>query len=145
MSFSILDEHDVIGWDFDGTLIDHPKAQSMHDYILDHPEKTHIIVTFRSHGMERNIWRDLGRENHRAPGRAAFKDVINMSNKLFEEGYMAQKAVAASIVLPTKEYLEWKGKVCHDLGITVLVDDMPAMVIPGCDRYGVLHLHPNDL
>ena len=145
MSFSILDEHDVIGWDFDGTLIEHRKARKMHDYILDHPEKTHIIVTFRSHGMEDRIWRDLWRENARAPGMTAFKDVINMPDKLYENGYIAQKAVASKIVIPTSEYLEWKGKICHQRGITVLVDDMPSMVIPGCDRYGVLHIHPDHL
>jgi hypothetical protein len=58
MSFSILDGHAAIGWDFDNTLIGHAKSQAIHEYIRAHPEKRHVIVTFehaRAHDAIRII------------------------------------------------------------------------------------------
>ena len=144
MSISRLDEFESIGWDFDGTIHDHPKSQLMHAYIRDNPEKSHYIVTFRSHGMEKRVWDELAQYPD-APGADAFVEIINMSNDMFVEGYMSQSSSGQSIVIPTLAYKEWKGKVCSENGIGILIDDMTHDVFPGCNRYGVVHIHPDDL
>jgi hypothetical protein len=42
-------------------------------------------------------------------------------------------------------YVEWKGLTCHRLRLPVLVDDRRTQVLPGCEKYGVVYLHPDDL
>jgi len=43
------------------------------------------------------------------------------------------------------EYGEWKGKVAAELGCTLLVDDRPDWVLPGCAKYGVSFLDIGDV
>lgn len=143
MSFATLLEHDSIGWDADGTLLDHPRAPAMHEFIRRTPEKRHVIVTFRSHGMERRIWTDLFRETDLL-GRDDFDSVVNMSDEMFEREYLSSRT-PAGLFIPTRRYIEWKGEVCAHLGLTVLVDDATDQVLPGCERYGIIHIHPDDL
>jgi hypothetical protein len=42
-------------------------------------------------------------------------------------------------------YIEWKGLICHQLGIPVLIDDLAALVKPGCEKFGIRYLHPDEL
>ena len=92
MSFSILDAHQSIGWDFDGTLDGHKKSAKMHAYIRRNPNKKHYIVTFRSHGMQHDVWSDLvDRYEERALQSRNFVAVLNIPDKLYEMYRMAQR------------------------------------------------------
>jgi len=42
-------------------------------------------------------------------------------------------------------YVEWKGLMCDKLGLPVLVDDKPEHVRPGCEKYGIVYFHPDEL
>lgn len=142
MSFSTLLEHDSIGWDLDGTLIKHPRSQAMHEFIRRTPEKRHVIVTFRSHGMERQIWNDLFRYPMRL-GQDDFSGAVNMTDEMFENEYLSSRS-PAGLFVPTRRYIEWKGEVCAHLGLTVLVDDATDQVVPGCEKYGIAYVNPDD-
>jgi hypothetical protein len=153
MTYSILDQHESIGWDVDGTMYeDHrtrtpetdARCRAMHEYILAHPEKKHYVVTFRSGKWATKVWEDLLRVNPDAPGEEVFVGLLCMSVQMFDEN-CARNLGNGYYTEPTPIYKEWKGKICAENGITVLVDDNPNHVVPGCDRYGVLHLHAERL
>jgi hypothetical protein len=141
----LLSPHVVIGWDVDGTILDHPKARLMHDYIRDHPEKRHIVVTFRSHGWEKVVWDDINEHHEDFPLEPGlFQGILNVPNATYAAYELARKTTLLGMDDPRiVEYLEWKGRMCSENGITVLVDDLTDVVIRGCDRYGVTHVHPD--
>jgi hypothetical protein len=145
----LLDPHMILGWDVDGTILDHPAAPLMHRYIRDNPQKRHLIVTFRSHGWEDRIWDELAELHQAFPERNAFVEVVNLPNDL----YMAYLCARGNSDAPPSELIshpdilafhEWKGMICAQHGATVLVDDMTEHVIIGCDRHGVTHIHPDE-
>lgn len=130
-----------VGWDFDGTLWDHPNSKIFSDFIRQNPydQKFHI-VTFRSHGYELNIDRDLHSLRLR---RKHFTSVNNVADVIFGEYHHAIKNGRNQAAVD--RYLEWKGRVCHDLGIGILLDDMTDLVIQGCERYDIALIHPDEL
>lgn len=136
--FEQLDNHDFIGWDFDGTLIDNDFSEEMHAYIIANPQKTHMIVTFRDPDWAEEVWDDL-KQYPGAPTRRYFKGVLAISNKLVENFAVDKHSIRTGKPLPrgVSDYLEWKGRACSENGLTVLVDDLEDMVIHGCRRYGV--------
>ena len=145
MSFSILDKHKAIGWDVDGTLFQHPKSSAMHTYILAHPEKKHVIVTHRSHGWEKVIFRELAAHYKHAPTAADFDAVINVEDEVYENFAISQRSPGGLILPDYSRYIEWKGMMCKQHGLTVLVDDNFPHTKQGCDLHGILLIHPDDL
>jgi hypothetical protein len=146
----VLRGFDAIGWDFDGTLLNHPKSNLMHAFIRAHPAKRHVIVTFRTHGYQNQMFRELRRAYPDAPGPDSFSDVKNISNKAWEEfeRYASLRLVNLmdGPLRPWEEYyVEWKGMVCHQLRIPVLIDDLADHVLPGCEKYHIKYLHPDEL
>lgn len=126
-----LRSFDVIAWDFDGTLIDHPRSADFWRLIQANPyRQTHYIVTHRSHGHECLIFDDLA-----ARGAGIdplhFAGIINVPDELFETNDPA--------------LLTFKGEQCSRIGAQVLVDDMPRLSAPGCAQHGVRLVHPDDL
>lgn len=158
MSFSILDRHDAIGWDFDGTLIRHPRSEAMHAWILANPHKRHVIVTFRTFGWQEKVWEHLA-EYGLAPQRAAFAGVFGYDETRFaavelesdprialHRRHDAIRTIAGKTYLTEIEpYLHWKGETCKKQGLSVLVDDMRDLVLPGCRKHGIDYLHPDEL
>jgi len=158
MSYSILDRHEAIGWDFDNTLIDHPNSAAIHRYIRAHPEKRHVIITFRSFGWQDEVWSSLA-ACPGAPPRQSFDRLLNMDDARFspavpESGPHVEHARAHDairviegklLITDVASYVEWKGLACRENGLTVLVDDRPECVLPGCARHGIVHVHPDDL
>ena len=158
MSFAILDGHAAIGWDFDNTLIGHWKSAAIHRYIRAHPEKRHVIVTFRSFGWQHDVWEDLAQYAH-APPRETFDGLIHMDDARFvpavppsgpivehARAHDALRIIAGQVLITdVASYIEWKGETCHRHGLTVLVDDMRDQVLAGCAKHGICHVHPDDL
>lgn len=140
----LLGPHQVIGWDVDGTILDHPNAPVMHRYIIDNPEKRHIIVTFRSHGWQNEIFSELAAMHDVFAGPEHFDGILNVPDDVFIRFQRHSSRVLKSQERNVRDYIEWKGRVCKEAGITVLVDDNPHHVLPGCDMHGILHIHPDD-
>lgn len=146
MSFEILKTHAAIGWDLDGTLIGHDKSRAMREFILATPEKRHVLITFRSHGLVPEIWPDLNRVGLTIDHFAAS---IHMTDEMYESEYMSQRPIASGgrvgLIIPTQRYLEWKGEVCRDHGCTVLVDDNESNTLSGCRKHGIVYINPDNL
>lgn len=137
----------AIGWDFDGTLIDHPAARLMHRFIRATPERRHVIITFRTGGMLRDLGRDL-RRYRSAPPMSAFESVHAIDHEAWEQFMMAEWQRKAGILKgPITEiedtYVNWKGQQCRELGVPVLIDDNLPHTKPGCERYGIRLIHPD--
>lgn len=148
MTFPILEEHDAIGWDFDGTLYDHKASEAMHRFILEHPEKRHVIVTFRTHGIQHRVFEELA-QYPKAPKPDAFDGVLNIEDVAWEKFSRNRHARSRGEIGPalTEEeiyYLDWKGATCAKHGLTVLVDDMVDRVRDGCEKNGVVYVNPDD-
>jgi hypothetical protein len=155
MSFQDLENHDAIAWDFDGTLYRHPKSPAMHRFILDHPSTRHVIVTFRSHGMQHDIWDLLDAAYGAAsPTRDHFESVLNIADEIYERFAeqdrirRMRKLAGQSDAPPHPDetaYTEWKGRICREHGLTVLVDDKIEHTLEGCEKAGVCFINPDDL
>jgi hypothetical protein len=139
----------AIGWDFDGTLIDHPKSPLIHEFIRRHPAKKHIIVTFRTHGLQRQMYREMRDRYPDAPNLDCFHDMLNIADRAWIEFTAAAeqrlKGFNGPLTKAERYYVEWKAMVCHRLGVPVLVDDRRDQVLPGCTKYNVAYMHPDDL
>lgn len=149
MNFHLLDQHEAIGWDFDGTLWNHQRASLMWDYIKSHPEKKHYIVTFRSgwrngkRWAEDGCWDDLIRCGSELTA-DHFVEIINMDDETFD--LHGARISPGGIYLDVSDtYKEWKGLACSQNGITVLIDDNPDHTLSGCFLYGVCYVDPDNL
>lgn len=139
-----------IAWDFDGTLIDHPNSSLMHEFIRDHPDKQHYIVTFRTHGLQNTMFSELQRKYPDAPKKEAFAGTRNISDVAWERfSHLYRLRLVNRLdgpLLPWEAYyLEWKGMTCDQLKLPVLVDDLEDLVLIGCEKYGIMYLHPDEL
>lgn len=143
----LLASHHNIGWDFDGTLMGHPNSPLMHDYIRRYPEKRHWIVTFRSRGLEEEVFSLLrGAYYARAPRRADFEGVINISgwayycwNRVMTK---RKRGWGGPETRAERYWNAWKGRACREVGITVMIDDDAPAVRGGCEVHGVVYRHP---
>jgi len=144
-----LSAYPAIGWDFDGTLIDHPHSERIHRFIRGQPQIKHVILTFRTHGFERSIFADMRDLYPAAPERSCFARVTNIEDKAWEQFRKAELLRLNGMRGPLTEweryYIEWKGRMCHQLGLPVLVDDRRTQVIPGCQKYNIDYIHPDEL
>jgi hypothetical protein len=143
---NLLPQH-AIGWDFDGTLVDHPAAGLMHEFIKATPDRTHYIITFRTHGLITALPDDLATYPS-APPLDAFREVKSVPADrwvAFERSRLMRRSGVLKGPMTEDEifYVEWKGKVCRDLGLAVLVDDNTEHTRPGCEKYGIDLIHPD--
>ncbi|RYD65103.1 MAG: hypothetical protein EOP83_08075, partial [Verrucomicrobiaceae bacterium] len=148
MNHPLLDPHDTIAWDMDGTLIDGPNSEFFRAYILAHPEKHHHIVTFRTGPSRRfpdnasALWKDDA--IHELLEHGVALDVFKATHGIPEELYSAwasRKTLLSEAEVAA--YVMWKGKMAAEIGATVMVDDMPGMVKKGCKAHGVVFIDAN--
>lgn len=140
----------AIGWDFDGTLIDHSNSERIHEFIRQQVGKRHFILTFRSHGYQNSVFTEMRRSYPLAPGPDCFADMLNISDSAWENFDQAERQrradqISGPLTPAERYYVEWKAMVCHRLGIPVLIDDRREQVLPGCKKYGIDYLHPDEL
>jgi hypothetical protein len=141
-----LSPYNAIAWDFDETLIDCPASPILWDFIKNNSGIKHVIVTFRSHGLEHAIWRDLERRG--APiGQFDFDGIISVDYDVWEAHNECEEqrrggALTGPLTESERAYIEWKGEACHENGLSVLVDDKTVHVKQGCDKYGIALFDP---
>lgn len=140
LNHPLLDPHQIIAWDMDGTLIDGPNAKFFRAYILAHPEKQHHIVTFRTgpalNSMEVAMWKDecVYELFHLGVPHGTIKQTHAMPDHLYHAWAQRKTFIQETEVAA---FLDWKGKTAAEIGATVMIDDMPGMVKKGCRNHGV--------
>ncbi len=139
----------ALAWDFDDTLVGHGASPAMHRFIAETPHITHSIVTFRALGSERQIWEDLALETDLLAA-THFRHVINIDDGLATlvqrlRRHRHSRLFAGPEGPAERAYRHWKGMVCARIGAIALIDDRTEDVAPGCDAFGIMHLHPDQL
>ncbi|MCW3476742.1 hypothetical protein [Limobrevibacterium gyesilva] len=147
MSFTELRRHRAIAWDFDDTLIGHRSSPLLHAFIRSHRHIRHVIVTFRSHGMQHGVWHDLA-AYAAAPEPACFDAILNIPDETYEAFERIFRWREAGLYVgpmteAERSYLGWKGAVCAQHGLTILIDDNTAHVRLGCDKHEIALFHPD--
>lgn len=136
MKHDLLDDHAVIAWDMDSTLVNGPNSEFFRAYILAHPEKRHVVITHRTpRAWAEDVYREL------APygiTRDHIQAVYNVPCDLYhawaqQESFPQPEKVAA--------FLAYKGMQAKQVGATVLIDDMHTTVEQGCLDHGVTFIH----
>jgi hypothetical protein len=122
LSHPILDKHDIIAWDMDGTLIDGVNSKQFIAYINQHFRKKHYVITFRDAVWGATVELELEEAGLR-PGRIE-KVICNPTGRS-TAGF---------------EVRDFKGQAAKGVGATILVDDMPNSVEAGCIKAGVEYL-----
>lgn len=140
----------------DQTLIDGPNSEFYRAYIASTPNKQHHILTFRSHSWANDIWEELNRCGLNS--QRLIKSVSNCPDIMHDSFMVDQHNREHGRELDTllwimqsgltddqfMKYVEdfpfWKGKMCHEIGATILVDDKPELVIHGCEKYKIAFL-----
>lgn len=156
----ILDQHDSICWDMDGTLVANhfpaPNADFFHSYIKAHPQKRHVILTFRNKEWADEIYDELeglGMRN----ARSLISEIISCPS-MIHDSYMMHTNRPHMVDrfkdhfgLDDETFMEyvdaftfWKGKMAKAAGCTILVDDLPEWVVDGCTEHGVVFLHAHE-
>lgn len=136
-TMNYLQRFAIIAWDLDGVLFNSAHQSDFHRYIRENAlRQKHLIITFRSCGLEDLIWSDLASCGARLTA-DHFERVVSVPHSLWLE--------RASDGGHSLAYREWKGQVAASLGAEVLIDDDRDHVLPGCLRYGVEYYHPLDL
>lgn len=136
----VLEKFDVIGLDFDGTL--HGTNYAIVDlieFISSHKDKKYYIVTFRNKEQSENLLQYLS---------VMYKDFdINWAE-------IIAKVIYAPYEITHKRtynrndidsYNMWKGDVCKQYSMQVLVDDEIESVYRGCEVNNVSYFDIVDL
>jgi hypothetical protein len=131
-----LDPHAVIAWDMDETLVNGPNSAFFRAYILAHPEKTHIIVTFRTP----RAWAEESLDELEVHG--VPRDRIAAVHNVADEVYWAfSTRTRGGDPEKAASYLTYKAITAKAHGATILVDDKHEHVADGCATHGVTFLH----
>ena len=144
----VLDKHSIIAWDMDNTLINGPNSDYFRDYILRHPEKSHHIITFRNKTWADMIWGELGRIGFDA--RTHISAIHNCPEDIHDSFMVTGSGNIAILNFMHSRRMEmqdfernitafplWKGFKCKQIGASIIIDDMPDFVIPGCSKYDI--------
>lgn len=122
MKHHILDQHQVIAWDVDGTLVNGINSDAFRKYIIATPHKQHHIVTFRDEVWAQDVYEELA--EHGVPRSSIASIASNPTGK---------PHVGDSVKL-------FKGAAARKVGATIMIDDMPEMVEEGCQAAGVVFM-----
>ena len=132
-----LSAHDNIAWDIDKTLINNPNQELFYEFIKNNPQKRHVIVTYRTGEMVKNIFNELTEltKDH-------FDDILGVPEELYYDRKEAESLIQAGNVTPellkdVSTYRTWKGAICKKHGLTILVDDDRENAENGCKLHGI--------
>lgn len=142
--FDKLRDHRVLAWDFDDTLVNHPKSPAFWYFIINNPyDQVHHIVTMRSHGMQHTIFPELEKAGSDLT-REHFEHLVYLDDSIWESYDTKGKF---KLLTEDEPYFHFKGEVCKRLGVDVLIDDMEGSGVSarGCDKHGIPYIHPDHL
>jgi len=154
-SIEVLNNHDVIGLDMDDTLMYGYRSHILQDWILkNYPLKELWVVTFRTGVYVNTVFDELkgvGLKSHMFKGIKSVPSQLYFKHKEAANAYIIKNQnlkkyyrfleyknyTEKDLEKNYNDYLEWKGLACKEIGATILLDDLPDKVLPGCDKYNI--------
>ncbi len=141
-AFAKLATHMDIGWDLDGTLLNHAAAPALHRFIRATPRIRHVLITFRTRRRDVEPWAELAAYRD-GPQRESFHALVFLDEAEAEGVARIERGRRVGWWRgEDARHAEWKGRVCAKHGLTALVDDKTHMVAAGCRRYRIELFHP---
>lgn len=139
--------HNTIGIDIDGTIIDHKNSEYLQDMVREfHKTKSFYLVTFRTHGWETQVFREMRQKyGFRSPSSRCFIGILNIPVEIYNNAMTFRSRGLEEYAVYDQLYKNWKGYICKKHDITILIDDRPEDVLPGCLKYGVEFMHPDQV
>jgi hypothetical protein len=153
----VLKKHKVIGLDFDGTLFDSSISRALCEYVIaNQGVKDFYIVTHRTHQLVPHIWDDFRAYATYGKGprmvESMFAGVCTPDDDLYVRFKQRQDERKNGLIepdaLPTPDETAWlffKGAACKRTGATIMVDDLPGVVQPGCLFYNIEFIDVNSI
>lgn len=150
MPINELKKYSKIGIDFDNTLYDGLNSYLIFEFIKEnYKEIDFYIVTHRtpkySESIQQQIIESFGVDMVK---RGMFKNIFDTPTKVVSDYHqgifdilMGQNHGNNDLILKGEKlklpFLEWKGSVCKENNIPVLVDDEVDNNIIGCNKYNI--------
>lgn len=159
--FHILRDHMSIGWDIDETLINGPNSRKFQQFVVNNPQISHNLVTFRNDKedidniandlMSMDIGFHIGLFDELRTVPLSIVEKYNEVHAHFKtkKEYTSKKAIRILEYHKTtqeevekiiKDMHEWKSLACLEIGSTILVDDIYDDQKDHCDRNGIIIL-----
>lgn len=147
---TMLGQYKSIAWDVDETLVNGAASVVCLMFIIAHPEIDHYIITARSSNYEVSAILPQIESYGLGVTRKNFKQIITSDHQkhtAFQIARQYRREGKLTGPLTPIEIYEYtiKGKVCHDLGIPVLVDDNILRSKMGTDKYNIKIIDPREL
>jgi hypothetical protein len=145
-TLNFLAKQSKIAWDLQGTLVFGGASKVIRQFILDHPEIKHYIITTESNGpdLQNNVAKDLAMANSSLKI-THFAKIIGSDPTKFGAKAFMNFHKDKTHDSPEVGYLtDFKASMCKDMGIPVLVDD-DLRRIESCQKYGIKWIDPYDL
>lgn len=124
IDINILKKYNIIGLDFDETLINNPNSEKIINFVKQNPNKTYYIVTFRSHGYQDFISQILWNKYRL---KISKNMILNIPDDIFNLESVGSELVDLGYhnfgEYLRQEYKKWKGDICLKYKIEILVDD----------------------
>ncbi len=153
----ILDPHNHIGWDADETIINGLNSELFARYILENPNKTHTIITFRHQDWANDLVSEINDYDlyeHHFTAIHPCPNIYYQCNYIVSSshrknwpsyGFRAGCKSIEEIEANSEYYLHFKGRKAKEIGATILVDDKPDKVMKGCAENKIHYLNAINL
>ena len=161
MTISMLNFHNNIGVDIDETLIGaNPRKIKLWNFIKSNTNKKYWLITFRTGSFLDQAYSDIEFESQGRITKNNFEGLYGIPPELSIAFHRVDPFIRFRKANPrkweriharipnfdqlVKQYdlsREWKGKKCHELGCTILIDDNIKAVLPGCEKYNIVLLN----
>lgn len=159
---NILDNHNVIFWDFDETLWNGVNSEFYQRYVKNNPHKYHYIITFRTKNQAASLWKELEEDGiidkSNINGLFYAPDSLYIQKQFFPEVLQGinHKTVKKDDIddillkynITWEKFYEandiihrWKPSICKTVGGTILIDDLSHIVKDDCDKLDIEYLN----
>jgi hypothetical protein len=139
-----LKNYKSVGWDLDHTLFNHPNTEKFADYIRENPHNQQFhIVTFRTHNLVPRIEPELHKIGLTLADFDSVQHPKDSDYERYEDALYANPKRRQHLDA-IEQWQHFKGAACKKTGCGVLIDDMTNDVLPGCEKHGIDHFHPDE-
>ncbi len=146
IDINILKKYNIIGLDFDETLINNPNSNKLISFIKQNLNKTYYIVTFRSHGYQDFISQILWNKYRL---KISKNMILSIPDEIFNLESIGVELVDLGYYnfgeYLRQEYKKWKGDTCLKYNIEILVDDDYDNVYQQLIKNGIDYLDPYEI
>lgn len=148
---NLLNQHHIICWDVDSTLINGRNSDFFQEYVVNNPKKEHHIVTFRSdpvdiynlsselHIPHKNFSSDLFKSIQTMPQDMCIENIdskimqniiLNINDHHEDDVFKYTGITKQQLLNKIKKCHYFKADACIKVGSKILIDDLYKQLLP---------------